>query len=70
MSTAAMEGIARLGDFAALTPQVATSGNGTGNGLSAAGMNTRFNTIQIDGANNTDLYAIASGKPDAGMGRV
>jgi hypothetical protein len=48
-------------DFAALTPQVATSGNGTGNGLSAAGMNTRFNTIQIDGANNTDLYAIASG---------
>ncbi|MEP6691811.1 MAG: carboxypeptidase regulatory-like domain-containing protein [Gemmatimonadaceae bacterium] len=49
-------------DFVALTPQVSTTAfNG---GLSAGGVNNRFNQIQIDGASETDLFGLGStGQP-------
>lgn len=47
-------------DFVRLTPQISTGGNGT----SAGGRNNRYNSIQIDGAVNNDLFGLAaSGTP-------
>lgn len=47
-------------DFVALTPQVSTSGPG----LSGGGTNNRYNSIQIDGASETDLFGLGStGQP-------
>ncbi len=47
-------------DFARATPQVST----TGNGLSGGGVNNRYNLIQIDGANESDLFGLGSnGRP-------
>lgn len=47
-------------DFAALTPQVST----TGPGLSGGGTNNRFNNIKIDGATEADLFGLGStGQP-------
>lgn len=47
-------------DFVRLSPQISTGGAGA----SAAGRNNRFNTIQIDGAANNDLFGLsASGTP-------
>ena len=47
-------------DFARATPQVSTQGNG----LSGGGVNNRYNLIQIDGANESDLFGLGSnGRP-------
>ncbi|MEQ1692440.1 MAG: carboxypeptidase regulatory-like domain-containing protein, partial [Gemmatimonas sp.] len=47
-------------DFARATPQVSTNGNG----LSGGGVNNRYNLIQIDGANESDLFGLGSnGRP-------
>lgn len=47
-------------DFARAAPQVST----TGNGLSGGGVNNRYNLIQIDGANESDLFGLgANGRP-------
>ena len=52
-------------DFTRLTPQISASGGST----SAAGRNNRFNTIQIDGAVNNDLFGLAaSGTPGGQAG--
>ena len=49
-------------DFVALTPQVSTT-LPTG-GLSGGGVNNRYNQIQIDGTNETDLFGLgATGQP-------
>jgi hypothetical protein len=48
-------------DFTRLVPQISTS---TGGGTSGGGRNFRFNSIQIDGAANNDLFGLAaSGTP-------
>lgn len=44
-------------DFTRLTPQISTSGEAS----NAGGRNSRFNTIQIDGAVNNDLFGLNSG---------
>jgi outer membrane receptor protein involved in Fe transport len=47
-------------DFVRTTPQVST----TGSGVSGGGQNNRFNTIQIDGASETDVFGLGStGQP-------
>ena len=47
-------------DFVTLTPQVSTAGPG----LSGGGVNNRYNSIQIDGTNATDLFGLGStGQP-------
>lgn len=52
-------------DFTRLTPQISTGGAGT----SAAGRNNRFNSVQIDGAVNNDLFGLsASGTPGGQAG--
>ena len=50
-----------FGDFARLSPQVDSSGGG---GFNAAGRNNKYNSIQIDGAVNNDLFGLSgSGTP-------
>jgi hypothetical protein len=52
-------------DFTRLVPQLSTGGAGT----SAGGRNNRFNSIQIDGAVNNDLFGLAaSGTPGGQAG--
>ncbi len=53
-------------DFIRLTPQV----QNTGSGLSAGGAPARLNNIQIDGANATDIFGLATtgGQPGAQAG--
>ncbi|MEO5568390.1 MAG: carboxypeptidase regulatory-like domain-containing protein, partial [Gemmatimonadaceae bacterium] len=52
-------------DFARLTPQIAVV---PGSGLSGGGVNNRFNSIQIDGASESDLFGIGStGTPGSGV---
>ncbi|WP_158508860.1 TonB-dependent receptor [Gemmatirosa kalamazoonensis] len=52
-------------DFVSLTPQVSTNGPG----LSAGGVNNRFNNIQIDGATEKDLFGLGStGQPGGQAG--
>jgi len=54
-----------LSDFTRLVPQIATSGGGS----NAAGRNSRFNNIQIDGAVNNDLFGLStSGTPGGQAG--
>jgi hypothetical protein len=58
-------------DIARLSPQFTPVGNGDGSGpdvLSVGGRSARYNNIQIDGANNNDLFALAgnSGNPGGG----
>jgi len=60
-------------DIARLSPQFTPVGNGDGSGpdvLSVGGRSSRYNNIQIDGANNNDLFALAgnSGNPGGGTG--
>ena len=50
-------------DFARLTPQVSTSGNG----ISGGGVNNRFNNIQIDGTSNADLFGLSSTPTPGGL---
>ena len=52
-------------DFLSLTPQVSTGGPG----MSGGGANNRYNNIQIDGANETDLFGLGStGQPGGQAG--
>jgi hypothetical protein len=58
-------------DIARLSPHFTPVGNGDGSGpdvLSVGGRSSRYNNIQIDGANNNDLFALAgnSGNPGGG----
>ena len=53
-------------DFVVLTPQVGTAQNG---GISGGGVNNRFNSIQIDGANETDLFGLGSTGQPGGQAR-
>jgi hypothetical protein len=47
-------------DFVALTPQISNAGPG----ISGGGTNNRYNSIQIDGANESDLFGLGStGQP-------
>ncbi len=60
-------------DIARLSPHFTPVGNGDGSGadvLSVGGRSSRYNNIQIDGANNNDLFALAgnSGSPGGGTG--
>jgi hypothetical protein len=50
-------------DFTRLVPQISTSGSGTSGG----GRNFRFNSIQIDGAANNDLFGLASSGTPGGQ---
>jgi hypothetical protein len=50
-------------DFTRLVPQISTSGAGTSGG----GRNFRFNSIQIDGAANNDLFGLASSGTPGGQ---
>lgn len=53
-------------DFARLTPQIAVV---PGSGISGGGVNNRFNSIQIDGASESDLFGIGStGTPGSSVG--
>jgi len=59
----------QLQDFARLNPYVNTSLTGQGDFMFVAGRNNRYNTIQIDGAVNNDLFGIpASGTPGGQSG--
>ena len=52
-------------DFVRLSPQISTGGAGA----SAAGRNNRYNTIQIDGSVNNDIFGLAaSGTPGGQAG--
>ena len=53
-------------DFVALTPQIATAQNG---GISGGGVNNRFNSIQIDGASESDLFGLGSTGQPGGQAR-
>ncbi len=60
-----------ISDMARLSPHFTPLGNGAGDGadvLSVGGRSSRYNNIQIDGANNNDLFALAgnSGNPGGG----
>src|SRR5262249_2648196 len=60
-------------DIARLSPHFATVGGGDGSGadvLSVGGRSSRYNNVQIDGANNNDLFALSanSGNPGGGTG--
>jgi len=51
-------------DFAATSPLVYNTGNqgttGSGTGVSIAGTSDRFNSLQVDGGTNGDLFSLAS----------
>jgi hypothetical protein len=52
-------------DFARLTPQIAVV---PGSGLSGGGISNRFNSIQIDGVSESDLFGLGStGTPGGGV---
>ncbi|MEO8361366.1 MAG: carboxypeptidase regulatory-like domain-containing protein, partial [Vicinamibacteria bacterium] len=58
-------------DMARLSPHFTPVGNGAGDGpdvLSVGGRSSRYNNIQIDGANNNDLFALASNSGNPGGG--
>jgi Carboxypeptidase regulatory-like domain/TonB-dependent Receptor Plug Domain len=60
-------------DFTRLSPYFASMGGGDGSGAdvpAVAGTSNRYNNVQIDGANNNDLFALASnsGNPGGGTG--
>jgi hypothetical protein len=52
-------------DFAKLAPQIAVV---PGSGISGGGVNNRFNSIQIDGVSESDLFGLGStGTPGGGV---
>src|SRR5690606_17683203 len=69
VSDSALQRLPSLGrnftDFAALTPQISTSGPG----LSGGGTNNRYNNIQIDGATESDLFGLGSTGQPGGQAR-
>jgi hypothetical protein len=59
----------QLQDFARTNPYVVTSLTGDGTFMFIAGRNNRYNSIQIDGAVNNDLFGLSSsGTPGGGSG--
>ncbi|MHB0963725.1 MAG: TonB-dependent receptor [Gemmatimonadaceae bacterium] len=52
-------------DFVALTPQISNSGPG----LSGGGANNRYNSIQIDGSTESDLFGLGSTGQPGGQAR-
>jgi hypothetical protein len=59
----------QLQDFARTNPYFTTSLTGDGTFMFVAGRNNRYNSIQIDGAVNNDLFGLsASGTPGGGAG--
>ncbi|HEX6640138.1 MAG TPA: TonB-dependent receptor, partial [Thermoanaerobaculia bacterium] len=59
----------QLQDFARTNPYFNTSLTGDGTFMFVAGRNNRYNSIQIDGAVNNDLFGLsASGTPGGGAG--
>jgi hypothetical protein len=52
-------------DFVALTPQVSNSGPG----LSGGGANNRYNSIQIDGSTESDMFGLGSTGQPGGQAR-
>jgi hypothetical protein len=59
----------QIQDFARTNPYVNTSLTGEGTFMFIAGRNNRYNTIQIDGAVNNDLFGLSSsGTPGGGTG--
>lgn len=52
-------------DFVSLTPQVSN----TGPGLSGGGANNRYNSIQIDGSTESDLFGLGSTGQPGGQAR-
>lgn len=59
----------QIQDFARTNPYVNTSLTGDGTFMFIAGRNNRYNTIQIDGAVNNDLFGLSSsGTPGGGSG--
>lgn len=59
----------QIQDFARTNPYFNTSLTGDGTFMFVAGRNNRYNSIQIDGAVNNDLFGLsASGTPGGGAG--
>jgi len=59
----------QLQDFARTNPYFTTSLTGDGTFMFVAGRNNRYNTVQIDGAVNNDLFGLSSsGTPGGGSG--
>jgi outer membrane receptor protein involved in Fe transport len=59
----------QIQDFARTNPYFTTSLTGDGTFMFVAGRNNRYNTIQIDGAANNDLFGLSSsGTPGGGSG--
>jgi outer membrane receptor for ferrienterochelin and colicin len=59
----------QIQDFARTNPYVNSSLTGDGTFMFIAGRNNRYNTIQIDGAVNNDLFGLsAAGTPGGGSG--
>lgn len=52
-----------LADYTKLTPQA----NLTGGGISIAGMNTRFNSVMVDGTINNDVFGLAKNGMNGGQ---
>jgi hypothetical protein len=52
-------------DFVALTPQISNSGPG----LSGGGANNRYNSIQIDGSTESDMFGLGSTGQPGGQAR-
>lgn len=53
-----------INDFTRLTPQATVT---SGNGISIAGTNNRYNSIFIDGAVNNDVFGLASNGQNGGQ---
>src|SRR4051794_4005248 len=59
----------QLQDYARTNPYVVTSLTGDGTFMTIAGRNNRYNTVQLDGAVNNDLFGLAaSGTPGGQAG--
>jgi hypothetical protein len=59
----------QIQDFARTNPYFTTSLTGDGTFMFVAGRNNRYNTLQIDGAVNNDLFGLSSaGTPGGGSG--
>ncbi|MBQ3688849.1 MAG: TonB-dependent receptor [Bacteroidales bacterium] len=53
-----------IADAARLNPQIATSNNGA---MSFAGVNNRYNSFQVDGAMNNDVFGLTSNGSNGGQ---
>ncbi len=53
-----------IADIARLNPQISTTNNGA---MSFAGMNNRYNSFQIDGAMNNDVFGLTANGSNGGQ---